>query len=108
MTHPHKTPDRQASKEHKLSALLFAWMRRPGSMRVALIVFAVLSIVLIALEFVTERHAANIVESLPGFFGFFALIAFALIVLSVRPLARLLRRNEAYYRADQEEGDDDR
>lgn len=94
--------------EHPLSVLIFSWMRRPGFMRLFLAVLAAVCALLIALEFVSDRHPKTVVESIPGFYGFFGLIAFGVVILSAWPLARVLRRREGYYEIDRQEGGDDR
>ena len=59
--------------------------------------FAALCLVLALADFAYHRHTHYSWEEWPGFYALFGFVAFALIVLSGRPLRRLLARDEDYY-----------
>jgi hypothetical protein len=58
---------------------------------------AALCVLLVLADLFYEKHTHFGWEGWFGFFGFFGFIAFFLIVLSGRPLRRLLMREEDYY-----------
>jgi hypothetical protein len=92
--------------EHPLSVLVFSWMRSKLFFRGLTAMLAMAGAALIALEFVFVRRAYLSIDGVPGFFGAFGFIAFALAVLSGWPLGKLMRRPEDYY--EKVEGRDDR
>lgn len=83
--------------EHPLSVLLFSWMRGKLFFRIAMALLAALAAVLIALEVALSGKAVTSLANMPGLFGVVGLVGFAIVVLSGRPLGRLLRRPEDYY-----------
>jgi hypothetical protein len=83
--------------EHPLSVLLFAWMRRPMVARYAMICLGVIGVGLIGAEWLISPHRIKDATNVPGFYGVFGFIAFAIAVLSGWPLSKLLRRPEDYY-----------
>jgi hypothetical protein len=83
--------------EHPLSVLLFSWMRTPLFFRVLMALLASTGAALIALEAVLSNRPITSVQNIPGFFGVFGFLAFALAVLSGWPLGKLMRRPEDYY-----------
>ena len=94
--------------EHPLSVLLFSWMRSPLFFRFFMALMAATGALMIGFEFIFIRKSYSTIESLPGFFGLFGFIAFAVAVLSGWPLGRAMRRPEDYYdTASGEVGDDD-
>ncbi len=94
---PDDTPQLGEPGEHPLSVLLFSWMRTVLFFRVAMALLAATGAVLIALEALASNRTITSVQSIPGFFGVFGFVAFALAVLSGWPLGRLMRRPEDYY-----------
>lgn len=94
--------------EHPLSVLLFSWMRTKLFFRIAMALLAALGAVLIALEFVLSHRPMTSIENIPGFFGVFGFVAFAIAVLSGWPLGKLLRRPEDYYETRSGEAGRDR
>jgi hypothetical protein len=103
-----KPPQLGEPGEHPLSVLLFSWMRTKLFFRVAMALLAALGAVLIALEFVLSHRPMTSIENIPGFFGVFGFVAFAIAVLSGWPLGRLLRRPEDYYETRSGEAGRDR
>jgi hypothetical protein len=94
--------------EHPLSVLLFSWMRTPLFFRFFMALMAATGALMIGFEFVFVRKSYSTLESLPGFFGVFGFVAFAIAVLSGWPLGRAMRRPEDYYETSSgEAGDDD-
>ena len=83
--------------EHPLSVLLFSWMRKPRVALYAMIALAVVGVGLIGAEWLIASHRIKDVTHVPGFYGVFSFIAFALAVLIGWPLGKLLRRPEDYY-----------
>lgn len=83
--------------EHPLSVLLFSWMRGKLFIRIFMAVLAALGAVLIGLEIVFSYKPVTSFTNMPGFFGIFGFVAFAVAVLSGWPLGKLLRRPEDYY-----------
>ena len=71
-------------------------------------VLAALGAVLIGLEVVFSHRPVTSLVSVPGFFGIFGFVAFAIAVLSGWPLGKLLRRPEDYYETRSGEAGRDR
>lgn len=94
---PDGSPQLGEPGEHPLSVLLFSWMRSALFFRLFMAMLAGAGALLIAIDVVFVPRAFTSLESLPGFFGVFGFVAFALIVLSGWPLGKLLRRPEDYY-----------
>jgi hypothetical protein len=94
---PKDIPQLGEAGEHPLSVLLFSWMRTKLFFRCFMALLAAIGAVLIALEFVLSQRPMTSLQSIPGFFGVFGFLAFALAVLSGWPLGRLVRRREDYY-----------
>jgi hypothetical protein len=94
--------------EHPLSVLLFSWMRSSFFYRFLMAVMAATGALMIGFEFIFIRKSYSTIESLPGFFGVFGFIAFAIAVLSSWPLGRAMRRPEDYYDTSSGEAGDDR
>lgn len=94
---PDGPPELGEPGEHPLSVLLFSWMRTSLFFRVLMAGLAALGAVLIALEALVSNRPIASLQSIPGFFGVFGFLAFALAVLSGWPLGRLARRAEDYY-----------
>lgn len=105
---PEAPPQLGEVGEHPLSVLLFSWMRGKLFFRVLMAVLAALGAVLIALEFVLSHRAVTSILNVPGFFGIFGFVAFAVAVLSGWPLGKLLRRPEDYYETRSGEAGRDR
>ncbi|MDP3491827.1 MAG: hypothetical protein Q8R82_01845 [Hyphomonadaceae bacterium] len=94
--------------EHPLSVLLFSWMRGKLFFRIFMAVLAALGAVLIALEFLLSYRPVTSLVNVPGFFGIFGFLAFAIAVLSGWPLGKVLRRPEDYYETRSGEAGRDR
>jgi hypothetical protein len=94
--------------EHPFSVLLFSWARSSLFFRLFMAMLAGAGALLIAVEVVFLRRAYVGLESLPGFFGVFGFLAFALAVLSGWPLGKLMRRPEEYYDTSSGEAGRDR
>ncbi|MEZ5540881.1 MAG: hypothetical protein R3F42_02440 [Pseudomonadota bacterium] len=56
--------------------------------------------ILLALDFILQRHALHAWDRLPGFYGLFGFSACVSLVLIAKLLRRLLRRAEDYYDVD--------
>lgn len=108
MSEEKKSPPLGEPGEHPLSVLLFSWMRTKLFFRASMALLAALGAVLIALEFVLSHRPMTSIENLPGFFGVFGFVAFAIAVLSGWPLGKLLRRPEDYYETRSGEAGRDR
>ena len=89
---------------HPMAKLLFGWVLKPKMGNYVFGALAVLSVLLISIDFSDIRHPHNEAESYIGFYGIYGFFAFAFAVLMGWPLGRLLRRDENYY-GDQDEDD---
>jgi hypothetical protein len=58
-------------------------------------------IILLALDFILQRHATHAWEHLPGFYGLFGFTACVSLVLVAKQLRRVLGRPENYYDVDE-------
>lgn len=108
---PHGPPQLGEAGEHPVSILLFSWMRTKLFYRLLMGALAGLGVLLIVIEAVMFIERGTIVrglETLPGFFGLFGLLAFSFAVLSGWPLGKLLRRPEDYYDTSSGEAGRDR
>ena len=105
---PETPPQLGEAGEHPLSVLLFSWMRGKLFFRIFMAVLAALGAVLIGLEVVFSHRPVTSLVSVPGFFGIFGFVAFAIAVLSGWPLGKLLRRPEDYYETRRGEAGRDR
>ncbi len=94
---PEQTAGPGEPGEHPLSVLLFSWMRTKLFFRVLMIGLGVVGVGLIGAEVLLSSQRVKDVTSVPGFYGVFGFVAFALAVLSGWPLGKLLRRPEDYY-----------
>lgn len=94
--------------EHPLSVLLFSWMRGKLFFRLFMAFLAGLGALLIALEATMSGRPITSLTNVPGFFGIFAFVAFAIAVLSGWPLGKLMRRPEDYYETRSGEAGRDR
>lgn len=103
-----ETPQLGEAGEHPLSVVLFSWMRSKLFFRIFMAVLAALGAVLIALEVVFSHRPVTSLVNMPGFFGIFGFVAFAIAVLSGWPLGKLLRRPEDYYETRSGEAGRDR
>ncbi len=82
---------------HPMSRLLFGWVEAPGIADRILWGVAGLSLLLIGLDFLVERHEKVALAAAPAFYALWGFGAFAFVVLMGWPLGRLLRRDEDYY-----------
>jgi hypothetical protein len=73
------------------------WLDHPRHVSGIVYTLAALCLLLVLADLFYEKHTHFAWEGWFGFFGFFGFIAFFLIVLSGRPLRRLLMREEDYY-----------
>ncbi len=105
---PNQKPQLGEAGEHPLSVLLFSWMRSKLAFRIFMAVLAALGAVLIGLEVVFSHRPVTSIVTVPGFFGIFGFVAFAIAVLSGWPLGKLLRRPEDYYETRSGEAGRDR
>jgi hypothetical protein len=99
----HKTEtgqDRQAD-HHPAARFLFGWTSAPGAGRWLVFGIGLLSLILIAVDFIHHRHGEFRIEDLYGFYGLFGFAAFSFVVMMGWPLGKLLRRSEDYYDAEE-------
>ena len=90
-------PDLDRSYMHPIATVLFGWV---GIRHIGRLIFrglALVSLVLLLLDFVIPHHAHFQIEKVRGFYGLFGFSAFTFVVLTGWPLGRLLRRDETYY-----------
>ena len=60
-------------------------------------VFLVISLALIGLDLVVERHVDHPFERVAGFYGIWGFVSCVVLVLAARVLRRLVKRGEDYY-----------
>ncbi|MEE9381496.1 MAG: hypothetical protein V3V03_08825 [Hyphomonadaceae bacterium] len=91
---------------HPISQALFGWVEIKGIGKIIFWVLAAISVVLILLDFRIEHHPHFAIEGTKGFYGFVGFIAFTFVVLTGKPLGKLLRRDENYYGDADDDGED--
>jgi hypothetical protein len=84
-------------KVHPLAKILFGWTEMKGMGTIIFWTMLVLSVLLIAIDLLVDRHDYFGFANMTGFYGVWGFIAFAFVVLMGWPLGRLLRRDEDYY-----------
>lgn len=82
-----------------LARFLFGWTSKKWAPGLMLVVIGLISIGLLAADFMIERHSYKPVSfsEFPMFYGLYGFIAFAFVVICGWPLGALLRRNENFY-----------
>lgn len=107
--HSHGSGEDEKDQMHPAAKALFGWVgykRTPDLVFYGLIIA---SILLIAVDFVHDRHGYSETEEIPGFYAIYGFVAFSFVVLAGIPLGKLLRRDENYYGdADTDEEDTER
>jgi hypothetical protein len=73
------------------------WLDRPRNVKRIVYALATVCVLLVAGDLLYHKHTHFSWEESFGFYGFFGFVSFFLIVLSGRPLRRLLARDEDYY-----------
>jgi hypothetical protein len=73
------------------------WLDDPANVRKVYIGLWVISLVLLALDLVYEKHAHYPAEELFGFYAFFGFLGFAGLVMGGKLLRRFVKRDEDYY-----------
>ncbi len=76
---------------------LFGWTSHRHAPNFIFIGMALLSIILIGLDFGVHRHEYIEGAEFPAFYAIFGFTSFAIVVLSGWPLRKLLGRDENYY-----------
>jgi hypothetical protein len=82
---------------HPMAGVLFGWTEIRGLGAFLFWLLATLSLVLVGLDLVIDRHEKVGLANAVGFYGLWGFLAFSFAVLMGWPLARLLRRDEDYY-----------
>ncbi len=108
----HISEDREGERKpfgeddmHPVSKALFGWVETPGIGRVLFWIMAVISLILMLLDFASDRYSYFTIEKVRGFYGFLGFSAFTFVVLTGWPLGKLLRRDENYYDDADDEGE---
>ncbi len=83
---------------HPMAKLLFGWTEWKGVGNVIFWGVLALSVVLILLDLLVDRHEYFHFADATGFYGLYGFGAFAFVVLMGWPLGRLLRRDANYYK----------
>lgn len=86
-----------AEGEHPMARVLFGWTEAKGAGTFIFWGMAALSIILVLLDLLIERHEKVGIANAVGFYGLWGFAAFSFVVLMGWPLGRLLRRDENYY-----------
>ena len=73
------------------------WLDRPGSVNKLIRVLATLCLLLVAGDFVYEKHGHYSWENFPGFYAILGFASCAAFVLGATQLRRILKRDEDYY-----------
>jgi len=73
------------------------WLDRPGSVKKLIRVLATLCLLLVAGDFVYEKHGHYSWENFPGFYAILGFASCAVFVLGATQLRRILKRDEDYY-----------
>jgi len=73
------------------------WLDDPRNVnKIVYGLYAVCAVLVLA-DFGYHKHTHFPIEGLPGFYGFFGLLAFTGLVLSAKGLRIILKRREDYY-----------
>lgn len=105
----HELPD--DSQTTPVAKFLFGWTSKPWTARFLFIVLGVISLGLILVEPLLEasageghhfRHAYFGIDAITAFHAWWGFGAFTLVVLAGWPLGRLMRRDEDYYKDEEE------
>lgn len=83
---------------HPMAKLLFGWTEWKGIGNVIFWGVLGLSVLLILLDLLIDRHEYFHFAEATGFYGLYGFCAFAFVVLMGWPLGRLLRRDINYYK----------
>lgn len=70
---------------------------KPRNVKRLLRVLYLLCVLLLAVDFIYQRHAEHPWEALWGFYGLYGFVACVSLVLIAKQLRRLLKRPERYY-----------
>jgi len=70
---------------------------KPRNVKRLLGVLYLLCVLLLAVDFIYQRHAEHPWEALWGFYGLYGFVACVSLVLIAKQLRRLLKRPERYY-----------
>lgn len=90
---------------HPIAKAVFGWVGHKWTGHIILFGLLGVSVVLIGIDLVYDRHVEEDIERISGFYGIFGFVAFGFVVLMGRPLGWLLRRDEDYYGdADETDG----
>lgn len=89
-----RTPD---DGIHPMSRGLFGWTAHKALGGIIFWTLAALSLLLVLLDLLIERHEKIAVAGSAGFYAIWGVIALTVTVLAAWPLGRLLRRGENYY-----------
>ncbi len=73
------------------------WLDKPGNVKKLLWVLYALCALILALDFVYEKHPYFEVENIPNFWGFWGFLCFVFIVFVGKGLRKLVMRDEDYY-----------
>jgi len=98
-------PEDLRAKTDPLAKALFGWVEMKNAGQLIFWGLASLSVVLIAIDLVVERHYKEEIESVTGFYALYGFFSFAFVVLMGWPLGRLLRRHVNFYGDDTDEED---
>jgi hypothetical protein len=82
---------------HPMAKVLFGWTETKGIGAILFWVFAILSLVLVGIDVVIDRHESVSFANSVGFYGIWGFLSFSFVVLMGWPLGQLLRRVENYY-----------
>ncbi len=82
-------PARRAERRYLLD--------RPAAVKWLLRVFLVISLAVIGLDLVVERHVDHPFERFAGFYGLWGFVTCVVLVLAARVLRRLVMRGEGFY-----------
>jgi len=93
--HTLHTPSQEGI--HPLSQILFGWTHRKGIANIIFWVLLVLSVLVLSIDLLVERHDYLKFANSTGFYGIWGFVCFSFAVIMGWPLGHLLRRDENYY-----------
>ena len=102
MSDPHGQDE--DDKVHPIAKALFGWVELKRTPDLIFYGLAIVSVLLIAVDFVFPRHDKVAFANNYGFYAIYGFVAFSFVVIMGHPLGKLLRRDENYY-GDQDEDD---
>lgn len=74
-----------------------SFFERPKTIRAFIVALVVMAVVLVAADFLYEKHALYAAESIAGFYALAGFGSYAVLIVVAKALRKLIKRDEAYY-----------